>query len=351
MAQNSGQEKTEQATPKRRKDARKEGNVFQSRDVSTVAVLIGVFFLAMFFFPYLYKQMRLYMVWILERSVTDGESLLSAHLAWETTVVFLKCALPLLGAALLFGILGHGVQTRFNISFRSVRPKWSKLNPLTGMKRLFSMKNVVELAKNMIKIAILLTLLGKVLSDSLTPIARMMDMGLLASAGSMLQLVFNLVMRVCMVFAVIAFFDFLYQRWEYEKGLRMTKQEVKDEFKQTEGNPQIKGRIRQIQRQMAMSRMMQKVPQAGVIIRNPTHVAVALKYDPQRHRAPVVVAKGVDEAALRIVKTGEEHGVYITENKPLARALYGACKLDQEIPAELYGAVAEILVYLYKLRQ
>ena len=174
----------------------------------------------------------------------------------------------------------------------------------------------------------------------------MMDMGLLASAGSMLQLVFNLVMRVCMVFAVIAFFDFLYQRWEYEKGLRMTKQEVKDEFKQTEGNPQIKGRIRQIQRQMAMSRMMQKVPQADVIIRNPTHVAVALKYDPQRHRAPVVVAKGVDEAALRIVKTGEEHGVYITENKPLARALYGACKLDQEIPAELYGAVAEILVCL-----
>ena len=187
------------------------------------------------------------------------------------------------------------------------------------MKRLFSMKNVIELVKNMIKITMLLVLLWKVLSSTLTPLARMIDMGLLVSAGYMLQLVFNLVMKVCMVFAVIAFFDFLYQRWEYEKGLRMTKQEVKDEFKQTEGNPEIKGRIRRIQRQMAMSRMIQKVPQADVIIRNPTHVAVALKYDPERHRAPIVLAKGLDEAALRIVKVGEEHGVYITENKPLAR--------------------------------
>ena len=129
------------------------------------------------------------------------------------------------------------------------------------------------------------------------------------------------------------------------------RQEVKDEYKQTEGNPEIKGRIRRIQRQMAMSRMMQKVPEADVIIRNPTHVAVALKYDPDRHGAPVVVAKGLDDVALRIVKVGEEHGVYVTENKPLARALYGACKLDEGIPQEYYGAVAQVLVYLYKLRQ
>ena len=351
MAQNSGQEKTEQATPKRRKDARKEGNVFQSRDVATVVILLGVFFSAKFFLSYIYTQMKSYMVWLLERSMIDEGELLSSRLAWETMAVFLKCALPLLGVALLFGVLGQGAQTRFNVSFQSIRPKWSKLNPITGMKRLFSMKNVIELVKNMIKITMLLVLLWRVLSSTLTPLARMIDMGLLVSAGYMLQLVFNLVMKVCMVFAVIAFFDFLYQRWEYEKGLRMTKQEVKDEFKQTEGNPEIKGRIRRIQRQMAMSRMIQKVPQADVIIRNPTHVAVALKYDPERHRAPIVLAKGLDEAALRIVKVGEEHGVYITENKPLARALYGACKLDEEIPAELYGAVAEILVYLYKLRQ
>ena len=135
---------------------------------------------------------------------------------------------------------------------------------------------------------------------------------------------------------------------DYEKELKMTKQEVKDEYKQTEGNPEIKGRIRRIQRQMALSRMMQKVPEADVIVRNPTHFAVALKYDPDRHGAPVVLAKGQDELALRIVKAGEENGVFIIENKPLARALYASCRLDQEIPAEFYGAVAEILIYIYR---
>ena len=350
MAQNGGQEKTEQATPKRRRDARKEGNVFQSRDVSTIVLLLGIFFSARFLFPYIYEEMKTYMTWILEHSVIDGKSLFSGTLAWKTIALFLKCSFPLLGIAMALGIVSNGVQTRFNVSFQSLKPKFSKLNPLKGMKRFFSLKNIIELAKNLVKIAVLLTLLWKILNSTLVPIARMMDMGLLVSTGYMLQLVFNLVMKVCMVFAVIAFFDFLYQRWEYEKGLRMTKQEVKDEFKQVEGNPQIKGRIRQIQRQMAMSRMMQKVPQADVIIRNPTHVAVALKYDPERHRAPVVLAKGLDDVALRIVKQGEEHGIFITENKPLARALYGACKLDQEIPSELYGAVAEILVYIYKLK-
>ena len=159
---------------------------------------------------------------------------------------------------------------------------------------------------------------------------------------------FQLILKVCMVFIIVAFFDFLYQRWEYEKNLKMTKQEVKDEYKQTEGNPEIKGRIRRIQRQMALSRMIQKVPEADVIVRNPTHFAVALKYDPKRHGAPVVLAKGQDELALRIVKAGAENGVFMIENKPLARALYASCRLDQEIPAEFYGAVAEILIYIYR---
>ena len=351
MAQGGGQEKTEQATPKRRKDARKEGNVFQSRDVSTVVLLLGVFFSARILLPHIYGEMRSYLLWILKDMWSQPEELFSARLAWITLLSFLKCAFPLLLIAIVCGILAQGVQTRFNISFQSIRPKWNKINPIAGMKRLFAVRNVVELIKNMIKIVLLLTLLWKMLKSDLIPIARMIDMNPYLSAGHMLQLVFELVMRVCMAFAAIAFLDFLYQRWEYEKSLRMTKQEVKDEFKQTEGNPEIKGRIRRIQRQMAMSRMMQKVPQADVIIRNPTHVAVALKYDPNRYGAPVVLAKGLDEIALRIVRVGEENGVYITENKPLARALYGSCKVDQEIPAEFYGAVAEILVYLYKLRE
>ena len=164
----------------------------------------------------------------------------------------------------------------------------------------------------------------------------------------MFDMIFQLVRNVSLAFAVIGFFDFMYQRWSYEKDLKMTKQEVKEEFKQMEGNPEIKGRIKSIQRQMAMSRMMQKVPESDVIIRNPTHFAIALKYDPEKNGAPVVLAKGQDALALRIVKVGEENGVFITENRPLARALYDTCEIGREIPVEFYGAIAEILVYIYK---
>ena len=176
----------------------------------------------------------------------------------------------------------------------------------------------------------------------------MIDMDIYKSTVRTLELVFDLVKKVCIAFAVVAFFDYLYQRWDYENNLKMTKQEVKEEYKNTEGNPEIKGRIRSIQRQMALSRMMQKVPEADVIVRNPTHFAVALKYDPDKNGAPVVLAKGQDLVALRIIKVGEENRVAILENRPLARALYESCELDREIPAEFYGAVAEILVYIYK---
>lgn len=210
------------------------------------------------------------------------------------------------------------------------------------------MKNAVELVKNSIKITLLLVLLYNIMKRDLQPMASMIDMNPAASAAYMMKMLFDLLIRVCIAFTVIAFGDYLYQRWEYEKELRMTKQEVKDEYKQTEGNPEIKNRIKSLQRQMASSRMMQKVPQADVIIRNPTHVAIALKYDPDHDNAPVVLAKGLDELALRIVKVGEENNVYTIENKPLARAMYNSCELDRPIPSEFYTAVAEILVYLYK---
>lgn len=348
MAGNNGQEKTEQPTSKRRKDARKEGNVFQSKDIATIVLLLGVFWVIRLMMPYIYKNVRSYMIWLLEGVGRDPEDLLSAQLFTVTIVTLLKCALPLLLTAMVLGILAHGTQTRFNVSFQSIRPKFSKLNPLSGIKKMFALKNVVELLKNLFKTTLLTIFLYNLMKSDLVPVARMIDMQPQASAGYMLNMAFDLVIKVSMAFAVVAFFDYLYQRWEYEKDLKMTKQEVKDEYKQTEGNPEIKGRIRRIQRQMVLSRMMQKVPQADVIVRNPTHFAVALKYDPDHHNAPVVLAKGQDELALRIVKVGEENGVYITENKPLARALYASCELDHEIPAEFYGAVAEILLYLYQ---
>lgn len=345
-AERGGQEKTEQPTSKRRKDARKEGNVFQSKDIVTVVMLAGIFLMMRLMMPYIYTNLRNYMKWIIEGINVD--SFLSFQLFSTTVRVMLQSVLPLLLAAMMLGILSHGVQTRFNISFYPLKPKFSKLNPLKGIKNMFSLKRVVELLKNLLKIILLLVLLYNILKDDVVEIARMVDMSPINSAAFMMSMVFSLVMKVCLAFAVVAFFDFLYQRWEYERDLKMTKQEVKDEFKQTEGNPEIKGRIRSLQRQMAMSRMIQKVPQADVIIRNPTHYAIALKYDPHVNGAPMVLAKGQDELALRIIRVGEENGVFITENRPLARALYESCELDREIPAEFYGAVAEILVYIYK---
>jgi len=344
----NGQEKTEQPTSKHRRDARREGNVFQSKDVATVVMLFGVFWMLRLWIPTMHREITGFLKETLDRISLDDSLMLSVQILYRFLWVFVKCAVPLLLVSMLLGILSHGLQTRFNISFKVIRPKFSKLNPISGLKKLFSLKKVVELLKNLVKLVLLIFLLYNMLKDQMIAMSRMIDMTPMSSAVSMLDTAFNLVMKVCIAFTVVAFFDFLYQRWDYEKNLKMTKQEVKDEYKQTEGNPEIKGRIRRIQRQMAQSRMMQKVPQADVIIRNPTHFAVALKYEPKKHGAPIVLAKGQDKLALRIIHTGEEHGVSIIENRPLARALYAACDLDREIPAEYYGAVAEILVYIYK---
>jgi flagellar biosynthetic protein FlhB len=348
VAEQNGQEKTEQPTGKRRKDARKEGNVFQSREIATVVILLGVFWTIRMLIPFIYTQIRQYFYWILDGVSGEPDEFLNFRLLAVTGLTFFKCALPILLVALILGILSHGTQTRFNVSFKALKPKFSKLNPIKGMKKFFSMKNIVELLKSLIKISLLLILLYNILISDIPQMTRMIHTGLLNSAGQMLSMIFDLVIKVCIAFTVVAFFDFLYQRWQYEKDLKMTKQEVKDEYKQTEGNPEIKGRIRRIQRQMAMSRMIQKVPEADVIIRNPTHFAVAIKYDPDKNNAPVVLAKGQDELALRIIRAGQEHGVFVIENRPLARALYAACELDREIPAEFYGAVAEVLVYIYR---
>ncbi len=349
MAESGGQEKTEQPTSKRRRDARKEGNVFQSKDIVTVLVLFGVFYMTKLFLPMIYDTIREYMEFAFTSVRSEAPFEGSPHMLTYTVFSLLKCALPLLLASMLLGILGYGVQTRFLVTFKPLRPKLSKMNPIKGIRNMFSLKKIVDLLKNLIKISILIILLYNIVRSDLGPISRMFDMQTYSATADMLQMVYDLVVKVCIAFAVVAFFDFLYQRWDYENNLKMTKQEVKDEYKMTEGNPEIKGRIRRIQRQMAMSRMMQSVPEADVVVRNPTHFAVALKYDPEKHAAPVVLAKGQDYLALRIVGIAEEHGVSVIEDRPLARALYAACEVEREIPAEFYGAVADLLVYIYRL--
>ncbi len=348
MAEANGQEKTEQASPKRRKDARKEGNVFQSKDVATVVTLFGMFTMLQWMIPAIHENVRQFLMQILSEIGRDPVTVATPQLFATFISAFFRSSLILLLSAMALGILAYGIQTKFLISFQRMKPKLSKLSPLKGIKRMFSMKNLVELVKNIAKAILLIVLLYSTLQGDLASVVKMIDMQSDASASYMFDMIFQLVRNVSLAFAVIGFFDFMYQRWSYEKDLKMTKQEVKEEFKQMEGNPEIKGRIKSIQRQMAMSRMMQKVPESDVIIRNPTHFAIALKYDPEKNGAPVVLAKGQDALALRIVKVGEENGVFITENRPLARALYDTCEIGREIPVEFYGAIAEILVYIYK---
>lgn len=345
--------KTEKATPKKRRDERKQGNVFTSNEVTIILGLLGMFCLLKIYFPTLIAAIREYMITML--SGAAGWEDFSAEGMRKLTLDFfltaMKAGAPLLLAAVVLPILAVGVQTRFLFTSKNFAPKFNRLSPLQGIKKIFSLRNLVELLKNILKTIVLIAILYNLLKKDFLQIMKTTDMDLSVSSAYMLNMVFSMVMTIVLVFTVIAGFDFMYQKWDYERRIKMSKQEVKEEFKETEGNPEIKGKIKSLQRQMAQRRMMQAVPQADVIIRNPTHYAVALKYDIDRDAAPVVVAKGQDELALRIINTGEQNGVAIVENRPLARALYAECELNSLIPVEYYGAVAEILVYVFKMNQ
>lgn len=350
MAGDSG-EKTEKATPKKRRDQRKEGNVFQSKDVVTVVSLFGSFYILKLLFPKIYETVRAFMIDFIgfAGTVTDTSQGKINEIGMMVVMAIVQTILPLLLVTGALAVIATGVQTKFLVSGKSVRPQFNRLNPISGIKKLFSLQNMVELIKSILKIIILIAVIYNIIIDDMVQVVRTMDMDITLSGAYMLQMVMTLVLRICIAFLAIAALDFLYQWWEYERKLKMSKQEVKEEFKQTEGNPEIKSRIRNIQNQRARERMMQAVPNADVVIRNPTHFAVALKYDADSYGAPIVLAKGQDELALRIVRVAEESGVAVVENPPLARGIYASTNLSQEIPQEFYGAVAEVLVYVYKM--
>lgn len=342
--------KTEKATPKKRREERKEGHVPLSKDIVTVASLLIVFFCLEIFFPYMYRAMRQYLVKCIEDiSKVDSLNRVGTELLWGSMILVVETCLPILLVTIAVTVIATGTQTKFLVSTKSIRPKLSKLNPLKGIKNIFSLKSLVELLKNIIKISILFYLLYQIIKGDLIAISNTINQDLITATTYMLTAIMSMVYKVVLVFAAIAGFDFFYQRWSYERDIKMSKEEVKEEFKQTEGNPEIKGKIRSLQRQRAQSRMMQSVPEADVIIRNPTHVAVALRYKLNSDNAPVLLAKGLDELALRIVKVGEEHNIHVVENRALARAIYAETRIGQEIPEEYYGMVAELLVYVYKL--
>ena len=347
-------QKTEKATPKRRRDERKKGNIFFSNDAVSVVVLIAglaTLFLSMGSMADNLGQFLRSCISLVRLSqgtyaVGDLRQLLP-ELLWS----FVLTVGPILLVPTVAGIAATFFQTKLLVTGESLRPKFSRINPLQGIKRLFSLRSLIEALKGLLKITVLLYIIYNFLAGTVELFTKYLFTDLVTACSHLAGLAFQMSMQIAVAYVVLAAADVFYQWMDYERQLRMSKQEIKEEFKQIEGDPQVKGRIKEIQRKMAQSRMMQKVPQADVVVRNPTHFAVALRYKPDRDRAPVVLAKGQDQIALRIVQKAEESGVAVVENVPLARALYASAELGQEIPPELYGAVAEVLVYLYQLHE
>ncbi len=344
--------KTEKATPKKRRDERKKGNVFLSKDAVSVATLVGAS--AMFFLTgkNMAEEIGKYIQLCIAQVGTAGSlSEKITDIMYPGVMVLIKTTLPLLLVTGVCAVLATFAQTRMLVSKELIKPKFSKINPLQGFKRLFSLKSVVEALKGILKISVLIIIIYMSLKSIFPDSPVYLDTDILASTNHIFELSRSMVVKIVVAFIVIAGADFMYQWWNYEKEMRMSKQEIKEEYKQTEGDPQIKGKIKEMQRKRAQSRMMQQVPNADVVVRNPTHYAVALRYRPEIDSAPIVLAKGQDELALRIVKVAEEAGVKVMENVPLARALYAQAEINEEIPQELYGAVAEVLVYIFRINE
>lgn len=350
MAEGNDQERTEKATPKKRQDARKKGQVAKSQEVPTVAILLSA--LTFFYFggTWMFMQVSDVTQTILRdvaQVVISIESIQTLLWVIFQKTIFLMA--PLFLVIMVAGFFSNISQIGFLMSGETMIPKLSTLNPISGMKNLFSLRGLVELAKSLLKVIIIGGMAYVILRGQFDDIPGLVDFGIGDTMTFVGHAFLKLGFYTCLVLVVLAGLDYVYQRWQHEKDLRMSKQEVKDEYKQREGDPKVKGRIRAAQREMAMKRMMAAVPDATVVITNPTHLAVALKFE-NTMAAPIVVAKGAGKIAERIRTIATEHDIPIVEQKPLARTLFKTVEIDQAIPADLYHAVAEILAYVYRLK-
>lgn len=347
---NTDQERTEKATPKKRREARRKGQVAKSQEIPTVVILLS----SMTFF-YFGGTWMFHQVTDVSRHLFRDVAQVSLSVESIQTLIWflfqksLIILFPLFGVVVVAGIFSNVSQFGFMISGEPLVPKLSKLNPIKGMKNVFSLRGLVELIKSLFKITIIGSMAYTILHGEFDRIPGLIELGIadiLKFAGSVFL---KLGFYTSLIFIILAALDYVYQRWQHEKDLRMTKQEVKDEYKQREGDPKVKARIRSAQREMAMHRMMEAVPDATVVITNPTHLAIALKFE-RNMAAPVVVAKGAGRIAERIRDIATQNDIPIVEQKPLARALFKSVEIDQSIPADLYHAVAEVLAYVYRLK-
>jgi flagellar biosynthetic protein FlhB len=352
MPETGGQERTEKATPKRRRDARKKGQVAQSRELPSVMILmtaLGFFYFAGSWIFGSFLQVIGGVYGHLDTLRLDAVSEVNAF-SVEIFKKVLLILIPFFVPILIAGMAGNIGQIGFEIHGEPMRPKLTRLNPIAGLKKLVSLRSMVELVKSVIKILFIGGIAFGIVKNEITAMPALMQQEVVEILLFIGRVAFKIFFFVCLALIVLAFFDYVYQRWQYEQSLKMTKQEVKDERKQIEGDPKVKGRIRRVQLELARRRMMEAVPEADVVITNPVHLALALKFDAAKMIAPTIVAKGSGYVAERIKEIARIHQVPIIENKPLAQALHKMVEIGEFIPVELYRAVAEVLAYVYRLK-
>lgn len=344
-------EKTEKATPKRRQEARKKGQVLKSQELNSVIIFLIGFLLLKYLLPNILRDLQLYIQSLWSKAFIGNLTIETIFpILIEGVYLTFKLLLPILLLVMVGGITVNLVQVGFLFTTESIQIKLSKINPLEGLKRIFSKKSLMELIKSVFKIGVVSYLAFTTIKPKLQEFPYLMDKSILVIITYVGELLFTILWKVIIFLFFLAIVDYIYQKYEYENSLKMSKQEIKDEYKNIEGDPQVKGKIKERQRQMAMNRMMQEIPQADVIITNPTHFAVAIKYNPETMDAPVVIGKGQDLVALRIKEIAKEKGIITVENKPLAQMLYKTVDINEKIPEEFFQAVAEVLAYVYRLR-
>ncbi|MGB0909863.1 MAG: flagellar biosynthesis protein FlhB [Nitrospirales bacterium] len=353
MAENKeGQEKSEQPTGKRLEEARKKGQVATSKEFAPIAVLFGGAGMITLWMPTAWRQFQ-------HTSQEWFEMIGTFQATPESiqnfvTMIVEQTFLPILPFALIITAIGVAsllLQTGPLLIENALQPKPSKLNPINGLKKIFSLRGIVELLKSLLKVGLIGTIVYSIVMNNFETVMNLSNMSLGDALSRVWEIALQIIIWVGLVMLVLATADFLYQRWQTSEDLKMTKQETKDESKDVEGDPQIRSRRMSLQRERARQRMMQEVPKADVVITNPTHVAVALRYDSGSMESPTVVAKGAGVIAEKIKQIARHAGVPIIENRSLARGIYKIVKVGQEIPGDLYRAAAEVLAYVYRLKQ
>ena len=343
------EEKTEEPTSKKIEDAKKEGNVSKSMEVTGAAVLFFGSVYLLFFSSFSTMEIKKLMMFSYGFIGQELDASVFYAITYSVVMTLLKALAPLFILIVVLVLASNF--TQFGLVAVPLKFDLQKLDPIKGMGNIFGLKKLIEAFKLTLKLIVIITVMCVLFLLTNKKFLEMMNQETAATISSMLELAVYFIFTILLIIIIFAIIDFYFSRHYYMKSLRMSKQEIKDEYKNMEGDPQVKGRIRRIQMQMAQKRMMSSVPDADVVITNPTHYAVALKYDSSKNQAPLLVAKGIDFLALRIKEIAKENSVTIIENPSLARALYDQIELEREVPSEFYKAIAEIFSYVYELKK